>query len=129
MSPVGLLLISVVRLLIVSDYNPVTASAIVSSGGYFDTLLGTIIPLVPIFIPYLALLLLFFNRVVPAILTLLATAFMSPVVIAQPSALHLAGKDWGVITNRNLLILIISGFLAALFAFLLLLSLWDWALL
>src|SRR5260370_28045296 len=66
-SPVGLLLISVVRLLIVSDYNPVTASAIVSSGGFFDTLLGTIIPLVPIFIPYLALLLLFFNLVMPAI--------------------------------------------------------------
>ena len=50
-----------------------------------DRLLGTIIPLVPIFAPYLALVLLFFNRVIPAILMLLATAFMSPVVIARPA--------------------------------------------
>ena len=116
-SPVGLLLISVVRLLIVADYNPVTASAIVSSGGYVNTLLGTIIPLVPIFAPYLALLLLFFNRVMPAILTFLAVAFMSPVVITRHSALHLAGKDWSVITHRALIVVIIMVFLAALFAF------------
>lgn len=49
------------------------------------TLLGTIIPLVPIFAPYLALVLLFFNRVIPAILMLLATAFMSPVVTGRCS--------------------------------------------
>jgi len=58
-SPIGLLLIAVIRLLTVADYNPATAAGIVSSGGYVDTLLGTIIPLVPIFTPYLALLLLF----------------------------------------------------------------------
>ena len=57
-SPIGLIVISVIRLLIVADYNPDTALAIVSSGGYVDTLLGTIIPLVPIFAPYPALVLL-----------------------------------------------------------------------
>ncbi len=77
-----------------ADYNQDTALAIVSSGGYVDTLLGTIIPLVPIFAPYLALVLLFVNRVIPAILMLLATAFMSPVVIARPVALALPGQDW-----------------------------------
>jgi hypothetical protein len=35
-SPIGLLVVSVIRLLIVADYNPATASAIVSSGGYVD---------------------------------------------------------------------------------------------
>lgn len=32
-SPIGLIVISVIRLLIVADYNPDTALAIVSSGG------------------------------------------------------------------------------------------------
>jgi hypothetical protein len=78
LSPAGLLLISATRLLIISDYNPATASAIVSSSGYVNTLLGTIIPLVPIIMPYLALILLFFNRVIIGILALLATALISP---------------------------------------------------
>lgn len=122
-SPIGLIVISVIRLLIVADYNPVTALAIVSSGGYVDTLLGTIIPLVPIFAPYLALVLLFFNRVTLAILMLLATAFMSPVVIARPAALALSGQDWDVVVHRPLAVLVIMGGLAVVFALLLLFEL------
>lgn len=122
-SPIGLIVISVIRLLIVADYNPDTALAIVSSGGYVDTLLGTIIPLVPIFAPYLALVLLFFNRVIPAILMLLATAFMSPVVIARPVALALPGQDWDVVVHRPPGVLVIMGGLAVLFALLLLFEL------
>ena len=118
-SPIGLLLVSVIRLLIVADYNPATASAIVSSGGYVDTLLGTIIPLVPIFTPYLGLLLLFFNRVIPGILTLLAAAFMSPLFLARPAALHLPGHDWDSAIHRGPLILLVMIVLAAGFAVLL----------
>jgi hypothetical protein len=117
-SPVGLLLVSVIRLLIVADYNPATASAIVSSGGYVDTLVGTIIPLVPIFVPYLALLLLFFNRVIPGLLTLLATAFMSP-VLPSPTAVHLATDDGSAVIHRNGLVLIGLGVLVIVFAVLL----------
>ena len=85
-----------------ADYNPDTALAIVSSGGYVDTLLGTIIPLVPISAPYLALVLLFFNRVIPAILMLLATAFMSPVIIARPAALALPRQRFtGYVLSDN----------------------------
>ncbi|MGP8001372.1 MAG: hypothetical protein ACLPKI_29210 [Streptosporangiaceae bacterium] len=122
-SPVGLIVISVIRLLIVADYNPVTASAIVSSGGYVDTLLGTIIPLVPIFAPYVALVLLFFNRVIPAILMLLATAFMAPVVPARATALALAGQDWHVVTHRPHAVLVVLGGLALAFGGLLVLEL------
>ncbi len=121
-SPIGLLVVSVIRLLIVADYNPATASAIVSSGGYVDTLLGTIIPLVPIFTPYLALLLLFFNRVIPGLLTLLAAAFMSPVALPRPVAVDLAGHGWYLITHRNVLVLIALVLLAAVFAVLLVLE-------
>lgn len=122
-SPIGLLLISVIRLLVVADYNPATASAIVSSGGYVDTLLGTIIPLVPIFTPYLGLLLLFFNRVIPGLLTLLAAAFMSPMVVFRPTAFHLAGADWQSVIHRNPLVLAALIVLAVIFAVLLALEL------
>jgi hypothetical protein len=121
-SPIGLLMVSVIRLLIVADYNPQTASAIVSSGGYVDTLLGTIIPLVPLFTPYLALLLLFFNRVIPAILTLLAAAFMSPVALTPPAARHLPGGDWYLVTHRNVLILVVMIILAVAFGVVLVLE-------
>jgi hypothetical protein len=123
LSPVGLLLIAVTRLLIISDYNPVTATAIVSSGGYVDTLLGTVIPLVPIIMPYLALLLLFLARVIPGILALLAAAFVSPMAMSRPAALKLAEEDWHLIVNEHLLIVILMILLAIAFSCLLLVEL------
>ena len=81
------------------------------------------IPLVPIFTPYLALLLLFFNRVIPGILLLLAAAFMSPVALARPVAVHLPGHDWYSATHRSPLILLVMIVLAAAFAILLILEL------
>lgn len=117
--PIALLLFSVIRVLAVADYNQATAAAMVSSGGYVDALLGAIIPLVPIFTPYLALLLLFFGRIIPGILMLLAAAFMSPVALARPVALHLPSHDWDSAVHRSLLILIVMIVLAAAFAFLL----------
>jgi hypothetical protein len=99
LSPAGLLLISATRLLIISDYNPTTASAIVSSSGYVNTLLGTIMPLIPIIMPYLALILLFFNRVIIGILALLATAFISPTTWSRSATASLAARDWHRITH------------------------------
>lgn len=93
-SPVGILLISVVRLLIISDFNSATASAIASSGGYVNTVLGTVIPLVPILVPYLALVLLLFNRVVLGVLTLLAVACVIPITVSRQAAWQLAQQDW-----------------------------------
>ena len=116
---VGLLLVSIIRLLIVAGYNPATALAIASSGGYADTLLGAIIPLVPLFAPYLALALLFFNRVIPAILTILATALMTPVATTRAAALHLARADWQSVTHRGLLAVIVMAVLGLAFVFLL----------
>jgi len=119
LSPAGLLIIAAARLLIISDYNTATASAIVSSSGYVNTLLGTIIPLVPIIMPYLALILLFFNRVIPGILALVATAFISPVAAAsRPAIAGLAAKDWNQIVNTHFI-----GLLAAAVALLLFIEL------
>ena len=51
-TPVGLALISAVRLLIISNYNVTTAVTVAESGGYINTFLGSLIPLVPVLMPY-----------------------------------------------------------------------------
>jgi hypothetical protein len=114
LSPIGLLLISVARLLIVSDYNTVTAEAVVSSGGYVDTLLGTIIPVVPFALPYLALVLLFFNRVLLAALAVLATVCVSPVTIGRSAAGDLARKDWNEIQGASLIFVVLLAVVVAI---------------
>ena len=123
LSPVGLLLISVSRLLIISDYNPVTASAIASSGGYVDTVLGTVIPLVPIFLPYLALLLLFFGRVILGALTFLIVALISPITKSGLGVSSLAKSDWRWIVHTHAPLLPIMILLAIPFFCLLLIEL------
>lgn len=95
LSPTGLLFIAVTRLLIISDYNPATASMIVSNGGYVNTLLGTVIPLIPILMPYLGLVLLFFKRVIPGMLTLLAASLISPTATSE-SLRKIVLHDWHV---------------------------------
>lgn len=119
LSPVGLLIISVTRLLIVSDYNPATGLAIASSGGYADTLLGTVIPLIPIIMPYLALVFLFFNRVILAILAFAATVFVSPVAVGRPAVRGIVDRDWHFILHAPVVIIIIMTVLALLVVILL----------
>ena len=99
LSPVGLLLISATRLLIISDYNTSTASTIVSSGSYINTLLGTVVPIVPIFMPYLALILLFLNRVIASALALLAAAFVSPTPTTMPDVIKLVQEKSQLLNN------------------------------
>jgi hypothetical protein len=114
LSPVGLLIISVTRLLIVSNYNPATALAIASSGGYADTLLGTVIPLIPIIMPYLTLVFLFFNRVILAILAFVATVFVSPIAVGRPAVRDIVDRDWHFILHAPVLIIVIMIVLALL---------------
>jgi hypothetical protein len=101
LSPLGLVLISATRLLIVADDRPVTATAIASSGGYFNTLLGTLIPLVPIFIPYVALVFLFFRRFLISAIAFLAAAFISPAQIhtTKPLTSYTGTDMWHAMLN------------------------------
>jgi hypothetical protein len=99
-------------LLIVSNYNPATALAIASSGGYASTLLGTVIPLIPIIMPYLVLIFLFFNRVILAILASAATVFVSPVAVGRPAAGETVDRDWNFIIHASLIVIIIMIVLA-----------------
>jgi hypothetical protein len=89
------------RLLIVSNYNVSTALTIASSGGYINTLLGTFIPLVPLLMPYLALALLFFDRIVLGILAFLAVVFTSPTLIGTSKALSILRVDWHLLLQSR----------------------------
>jgi len=93
-SPIGLLLISAARLIIVSNYNTTTAVTIAASGGYVNTLLGSIIPLIPVFAPYLALILLLFRRFILSVIVFIFAAFITPAAIQPGALLSLATSDW-----------------------------------
>jgi hypothetical protein len=84
LSPIGLLLLSAARLLIISDYSTTTAVTIASSGGYVNTLLGSVIPLLPIFMPYIALILLLARQYVLSILSFVFVIFISPTELKVP---------------------------------------------
>jgi hypothetical protein len=97
LSPFGILLIAAGRLIVVSDYNTTTAVTIASSGGFLNTLLGSVIPLVPIFMPYLALLLLLFRRFLLSLLAFVFAIFITPAPISLTSTLDLVKEDWNVL--------------------------------
>lgn len=98
-SPGGILVIAATRLLIISDYNTATAAAIVTSSGYINTLLGTVLPLVQIFMPYVALVLLFFRRFIPGMLAFLAAALISPTAFSRSGDWSLARHDLHAISQ------------------------------
>jgi hypothetical protein len=101
LSPFGILFIAVVRLLIISNYNTTTALAIASSGGYVNTLLGSVIPMLPVLMPYLALVFLFFNRVILGALSLAAAALTSPAAIRGEAFLGFLKESWHEITRTS----------------------------
>lgn len=101
LSPVGVLLLAATRLMIVSDYNPSTALAILQSAGYLNTLLGSIIPLVPILMPYVALLLLYLNQMIASLLAFLAALLISPASVTRTAALSIVRHDWHLTFGRG----------------------------
>ena len=94
LGPLGLLLISAARLIIVANFNTTTAVTIASSGGFLNTLLGTVIPLVPVFMPYFALILLLTRHFLLSILAFAFTAFITPTSITLTDVLYLVQTDW-----------------------------------
>src|SRR5215470_11327627 len=116
LSPAGILIVSVIRLLIIANYNTTTALAIASSGGYVNTLFGTVVPLIPIILPYVALVLLFSDRVILALLALLAVAFASPTAVSRTAAALFISQGWHSVTSGgwHLVYLLLAGLVALL---------------
>jgi len=93
LSPVGVLVVAAARLLLIAGYSTVTASAIVTSDGYVNTLLGSVIPVIQIMLPYLALLLLFFRRFLPGALALITAGLISPSRLDGRQTLGIVSRD------------------------------------
>lgn len=93
LTPIGLIFIGATRLFIISDYNTTTAVTIVSSGGYFSTLLGSVIPLLPVFMPYVALALLFFKKFLLTIIAFVFAVFITPTPLTLPVTLPIIKAD------------------------------------
>jgi len=93
LSPIGLLLVSATRLLIISNYNTTTATTVASSSGYVNTLLGTAIPLVPVFLPYVALILLIYRHYILSAMALGATALIAPTPFTLSVAYRVARTE------------------------------------
>jgi len=94
LSPIGLILISAARLIVVSNYNTTTAVTVATSSGYVNTLLGSVIPLIPVFAPYVALILLLFKRFFLSIIAFIFTAFITPTPLKLPQLLNTVQADW-----------------------------------
>ena len=126
LSPVGIILFAVMRLLIICNYHIATALAVASSGGYVNTLLGTVLPMVPVLLPYLALMLLFFNRVILGALAAVATLLISPTAVNKSVLLEFVRRHWRDVTSGWLSIPI--GILAVIVTLLLLAQLTSFGL-
>jgi hypothetical protein len=87
------ILLAATRLMIVSDYNSNTALAILRSAGYVNTLLGSVIPLVPILMPWIALLLLWLNQMIASLLAFAAALLISPAALTWNDFLSTAQHD------------------------------------
>jgi hypothetical protein len=78
LSPAVVVGASAVRLIVMSNYDTATATTIASSRGVTDTLLGTIVPLLPPYLPALAILFVAWRSYAMALLTCVGAAFVSP---------------------------------------------------
>ncbi len=108
LSPVGLLLVSVIRLLLIADYNTTTALAIASSGGYVNTLFGSVIPVIPLLLPYIAMVLLFSGRVILGLLAALATCLVSPTTARPSAVLQSSSGAWHRISTGGWIYLFVG---------------------
>lgn len=81
LSPVVVLFASATRLLLISNYDTTTATTLAASAGVGGTLLGTLVPLLPIFLPAILIFFIIVRRWGLLLLTAVFTALVSPASI------------------------------------------------
>jgi hypothetical protein len=99
LSPSVLLFISAVRLLIIANYDPTTADAIASSTGVVGTLLGTLIPIVPAFLPLLTMVMMIFRKPVLLAFAVLGTVLVSPAYATPKEAWLETINQFSIVIN------------------------------
>lgn len=105
LSPAALLLLASVRLLLVSDNDTTNAMSLASAGGVTGTLVGTVIPLLPIWAPFVVILFYFFRRfglalIAAAITVVVTPAYATPRVAVQ-SAVYEADRLWAYLLSYD----------------------------
>lgn len=78
LSPLVVLLASGTRLIIIGNYDTTTATTMAASGGLGQTILGTVVPLLPAFLPAALVFLAVFRQWGLLLFAAGATAFLSP---------------------------------------------------
>jgi len=81
LSPLVVLLASGTRLIIIGNYDTTTATTMAASGGLGPTILGTVVPLLPGFLPAVIVILAIFRQWGLLVFTAAATAFVSPAYV------------------------------------------------
>jgi hypothetical protein len=90
LSPFIILLASGTRLILISNYDTTTATTMAASGGLGETLLGTVIPLLPPFLPALLVIFAIFRQWWCLAFAAVATALVSPAYIGVHEGLRAA---------------------------------------
>jgi hypothetical protein len=90
LSPVVILLASAARLLIIANYDTTTATTMAASGGLGQTILGTVIPLLPSFLPALLVVLVILRQWALFGFAALAAALISPAYATLSQGWHQA---------------------------------------
>jgi hypothetical protein len=85
LSPAVILFASATRLLLISNYDTTTATTIASAAGVVGTLLGTVVPLLPPYLPILTILLAAARRWTLAGFAGCATVLLSPTYVDSPN--------------------------------------------
>lgn len=132
LSAVLALLASIVRLLLVSNYQTTTAVAVASGAGPLSTLIGSLIPVVQVFLPILTLVLFIltlFNLknghggkiLIVAVCSLVATFLITPTELSLSDSIPRANETWNTISpyisiGINILVWLIFGIILVLAA-------------
>ena len=90
LSPIVVLLASGTRLIIIGNYDTTTATTMASSGSLGQTILGTVVPLLPTFLPASLVFLVIFRQWGLLIFAAAAAALLSPAYISIGQGWHRA---------------------------------------
>lgn len=100
LSPFVILIASGTRLLVMANYDTTTATTVAASGGLGETLLGTIVPLLPPFLPAVCVILAIFRQWFLLALAGLCTAIVSPAYATAPAGWEQAYSSFRVAVDQ-----------------------------
>lgn len=100
LSPLVILIASGTRLLVMANYDTTTATTVAASGGLGETLLGTIVPLLPPFLPAVCVILAIFRQWFLLAFAGLSTAIVSPAYATAPAGWEQAYSSFRVAVDQ-----------------------------